>query len=437
MDPAASCTAENSGPAGSAIVTAAPAPKVVKRFVRQQVPADILENQLLNEAVKALPSNYNFEIHKTVWRIRQTNAKTVALQFPEGLLLFSCVIADILQQFADVEHTFILGDVTYGACCVDDFSAAALGAGLLVHYGHSCLVPVDVTSIPCLYVFVDITFDVPHLVDTICANFSAQQKLVLAGTIQFCTGVNAARQRLQAAGHARVDVPQVKPLSPGETLGCTAPIISSSDVDAIVFVADGRFHLESIMIANPATPAYRYDPYSRLLTREAYDQEGMRLVRRAAIDAARHASRWGLVLGTLGRQGNPALLEVVEREMALRGKSCVTVLMSEVSPRKLDLFEGQVEAWVQVACPRLSIDWGEGFAAPTLTPYEALVALGAVTGWWQEPRGPSAAIGPYPMDYYAANGGEWSSSYHRKQPQHAGTHDARLAPGGSTVSAHV
>lgn len=40
----------------------------------------------------------------------------------------------------------VLGDVTYGACCVDDFSAKALGAQLLVHYGHSCLVPVDVTK---------------------------------------------------------------------------------------------------------------------------------------------------------------------------------------------------------------------------------------------------------------------------------------------------
>lgn len=41
----------------------------------------------------------------------------------------------------------VLGDVTYGACCVDDFSAKALGADLLVHYGHSCLVPVDVTKV--------------------------------------------------------------------------------------------------------------------------------------------------------------------------------------------------------------------------------------------------------------------------------------------------
>ena len=32
-----------------------------------------------------------------------------------------------------------MGDVTYGACCVDDFSARALACDLMVHYGHSCL----------------------------------------------------------------------------------------------------------------------------------------------------------------------------------------------------------------------------------------------------------------------------------------------------------
>lgn len=53
------------------------------------------------------------------------------------------------------------------------------------------------------------------------------------------------------------------------------------------------------------------------------------------------------------------------------------VLLSEVAPWKLALMEG-VDAWVQIACPRLSIDWGEGFTKPTLTPYEALVALGEV-----------------------------------------------------------
>lgn len=52
----------------------------------------------------------------------------------------------------------------------------------------------------------------------------------------------------------------------GEVLGCTAPLVAGS-ADAIVFVADGRFHLEAIMIANPDIPAFRYS--SLTLTHKA------------------------------------------------------------------------------------------------------------------------------------------------------------------------
>lgn len=40
----------------------------------------------------------------------------------------------------------VMGDVTYGACCVDDFTARALGADFLVHYGHSCLGMADLDT---------------------------------------------------------------------------------------------------------------------------------------------------------------------------------------------------------------------------------------------------------------------------------------------------
>ncbi len=61
------------------------------------MPADILNNAALNAAIALLPANYSFEIHKTLWRIRQAGARRVALQFPEGLLLYACVIADLLE----------------------------------------------------------------------------------------------------------------------------------------------------------------------------------------------------------------------------------------------------------------------------------------------------------------------------------------------------
>lgn len=111
----------------------------------------------------------------------------------------------------------MMGDVTYGACCVDDYSAVALGAQLLVHYGHSCLVPVDVTNIPCLYVFVDIQIDLDHMVETIKLNFQRGTDLVLAGTIQFSTAIQMTKQQL-ARDYPSLAVPKCRPLSPGECM---------------------------------------------------------------------------------------------------------------------------------------------------------------------------------------------------------------------------
>lgn len=95
-----------------------------------QIPPEILNNPQLQAAIQVLPSNYNFEIPKTIWRVQQAQAKkgklpsfelgwgwsgclastypssalmcllclAVALQMPEGLLLFACTIVDILER---------------------------------------------------------------------------------------------------------------------------------------------------------------------------------------------------------------------------------------------------------------------------------------------------------------------------------------------------
>lgn len=386
----------------------APQPRPIKRIIGQQVPDHILQNEALNKAISILPANYNFEIHKTIWRIRQANARIVALQFPEGLLLYSCIISDILESFAGVKQTLIMGDVTFGACCVDDYSAVALCADFLVHYGHSCLVPVSTTCIPCMYVFVDITMDIDHFTASIRHNLPAGTRIILAGTIQFASSLHAAKEQLCEEYH--ITVPQSRPLSPGEVLGCTAPVVEGHH-DAIVFVADGRFHLEALMIANPSIPAYRYDPYGRVLTVERYDQEGMREARKKAVQQAQHAELWGLVLGTLGRQGNPRILDDLKKILERLKRKYFVVLLSEISPAKLGVMskESLVGAWVQIACPRLSIDWGDEFSVPTLNPYEAFIALGELPGWWVEGEQ------DYRMDYYDSQGGAYNSTYHRKK----------------------
>ena len=102
-----------------------------------------------------------------------------------------------------------------------------------------------------------------------------------------------------------------------------------------------------VMIQNPNVPLYRYDPYAKCITRERYEHQRMHTLRRTAINAAKGKKKWGLVLGTLGRQGNPDVLHHLQKLLESKGCTHLTLLLSEVFPAKLAAIP-DVEAWVQV-----------------------------------------------------------------------------------------
>ncbi|PWN50397.1 hypothetical protein IE53DRAFT_387292 [Violaceomyces palustris] len=567
-------------------------------IIANAVPTEILEDEEINAAIsQILPDNYSFEIHKTIHHIRKNGSKCVALQMPEGLTLWATGISDIIQRFTEAT-TVIMGDVTYGACCVDDYTAMALGCDMLVHYGHSCLVPVDQTSIKTLYVFVEISIDPSHLAATVRANFPSDREefrstilggsggvprasskdgpaaslsglkgleasrakievgfdeissslspsssedgvtrkqpahLALVGTVQFINAIHGLKESLEqeqeredvqisggglapskerlmltngvggetvehirqasrlknwSSGPYRVTVPQVKPLSPGEVLGCTSPKLKD-DIDAIIYIGDGRFHLESIMIANPRIPAFRYDPYTKRFVRELYDHAEMRKMRGQAVRMAEEsvvsmnldpekgeeeeqedkrsseqggqqqqkdvATGWGLILGTLGRQGSLRVLESLSNSLSSHSPPIpgVPILLSELSPQKLSLFGHHLSTFIQSSCPRLSIDWGSAFPKPLLSPYEAAVALGRARKWDEDVDGlglsrkpalpgqvppprpkdersngvsiASETDGDYPMDFYSDSSlGPWT-------PRHGLARVAKQRPAG-------
>lgn len=283
-----------------------------------------------------------------------------------------------------------------------------MGADLLVHYGHSCLIPIDqTTGIKVLYVFVDIKIDTVHFIESVKLNFPSDRRLAFVSTIQFVATMHAAAKELREIGYDIV-VPQSKPLSPGEILGCTSPRIQNNTI--LIYLGDGRFHLESAMIANPSLSAYKYDPYEKKFTEEHYDHLEMRKNRKNAIDRASNARKIGLILGTLGRQGSARVTKYIEERIAYHNKESALILLSEIFPAKLDLFD-DIDAFVQIACPRLSIDWGTAFTKPVLTPYELSVALGDAE--WAIRDGEKVTDKEsYPMDFYASKSlGYWTPNH--------------------------
>lgn len=341
------------------------------------------EHSKYPENIAGIPPNYNFEIQKTLRTVEKLNARRIALQFPDGLLCYAPLLIDLIQTHFKETECIVLDDVVYGACCIDDQS---LEVDLLIHYGHSCLIPVSEMSTRVLYVFVEIKIDVDHLYKLITTSFTGN--IAVIGTIQFNSSVNKLKKMADQSklnGRIQLSVPQIKPLSPGEVLGCTSPAITgASDV---IYIGDGRFHLESAMIRNPALNFYRYCPFTRRLSQEFYDHEKMKSFREREIRRAFGGRSFGVILGSLGRQGNRQIFENVTKRIESFGRYKVyKIVLDEINQDLLDNFDF-IDAFVQVSCPRLSIDWGVCYRKPLLSPFEVFY------------KG-----GEYQMDYYSREG---------------------------------
>ena len=68
--------------------------------------------------------------------------------------------------------------------------------------------------------------------------------------------------------------------------------------------------------------------------------------------------------------------------------------------------------WIQLACPRLSVDWGAKLPIPVITAFEAELVFGDPS---MQKRFLSGEEESYAMDNWAANGNVWSNYYRDKE----------------------
>ena len=91
------------------------------------------------KSISEIEREYEFEIDKIVRTIRQQKARKVLLQFPDGLKLYSTIIADEIERRCkneklNVEIMIWLGSC-YGACDVPIQTEKFVD--LIVQFGHS------------------------------------------------------------------------------------------------------------------------------------------------------------------------------------------------------------------------------------------------------------------------------------------------------------
>ena len=105
-----------------------------------------------------------------------------------------------------------------------------------------------------------------------------------------------------------------------------------------------------------------------------------------------------IVFGILGRQGNKDVLFRLESLLKKRNMSYYIILAEEVNSKLMDQYTA--DTYIQLCCPRISIDWGQSFPKPLLNALEAFAAL------------KEASIDEeYPLSYYAYGGKEWTNYF--------------------------
>jgi hypothetical protein len=106
----------------------------------------------------ALDRAYSLNYLSRVLTLR--GSKRIALQFPDESLrdspsivraLKTKLLSTPLPEGASQPHLFVLGDTTFGSCCVDEVAAEHTKCDLIIHFGHSCLSSVSIT--PTVFVF--------------------------------------------------------------------------------------------------------------------------------------------------------------------------------------------------------------------------------------------------------------------------------------------
>jgi 2-(3-amino-3-carboxypropyl)histidine synthase len=299
--------------------------------------------------------------------------KVVLVNAPGGLLRQT---KDLMER-AKAKYgvtSIISGDSCFGICDTADDEVEKLQADLAFHIGHNAAVA-EVGEYTYLIDAVD-DVDFSEVVETAVKVLAPYRRLGLATFSQHLHQLSPVREKLESKGF-QVHVGRGNNLMlEGQVFGCdfSSSYPMRDDVDAFALLGESEFHAVGLALAT-GKPTFMLDPY----TNEAIDmQEAVEERRKRAILAvykARDARVFGVITGLKEGQKMLGRSRWIAQRLEMNGRKVVQLAMRDVTPERLAPHR-EIEAFVQTACPRISID-GFTFERPVLSipQADALVAL--------------------------------------------------------------
>lgn len=345
-------------------------------------------------------------ILETAELIAKHGYRRVALQIPDDLFPIAFRLAQSLRSHIQNESVdiFVLGDTSYGNCCVDEVAAEHHTADFVVHYGHSCLS--RASRLPVQLVFTNRPLNVELAAETIAASVldghegETKPHIVLVRDVRYDYAMPDLVKELAEKHEITASLPEIKGgFRPLESFEAAMEIVQEQQEEkkaapiavalgqeiyetqdfVAIYIGSENEHLAQTALTLGVENCKRllaYDPAENTCDPPTRQVTSLISKRFLKVQQTRDASMIGLLVGTMGVQGYSEVLNNLSKLAHRAGKKTYTFLMGKINPQKLANF-AHIDAYVLVACPLNSLLDSREFFKPVVTPFELEVALDA------------------------------------------------------------
>ena len=305
--------------------------------------------------------------------IEEKKPKVVLVNAPGGLLRQTKELMERVKQKYGVT-SILSGDSCFGICDTLDDDVEKLQADLALHIGHNAAVTLVGDFTYLVDAVDDVEFD--EVVDGAAKVLAPYKRVGLATFSQHLHQLRPVKERLESKGFQVVVGKGNNLMLEGQIFGCdfstSYPV--RDEVDAFAVLGESEFHAVGLALAT-GKPTFMLDPYMNEVTdmQQAAEERKKRAI--LGVYGALDARVFGVITGLKEGQKMLGRSRWISQRLEMNGRKVIQLAMRDITADRLAPHR-EIEAFIQTACPRISID-GFTFDRPVLSipQADALVAL--------------------------------------------------------------
>jgi 2-(3-amino-3-carboxypropyl)histidine synthase len=284
--------------------------------------------------------------------IEEKQPGSVSLNGPDGILpQIQQTAINITEKFGI--PAYVLADTTWGTCDLNSNAGKILGTGIQFNIGHTINTESIEKNVILIDAFDDVKFDD---VAKKCAGILSGKTIGLVTDSQHLHQMKKVEEIFTNNG-VKVKIGKGGgQLNDGQVFGCEFYPVTKlkKDVDAYVFLGQSNFHASGIALSTNM-PTYVLDPYFNEVREVTEFAQKLKKKATLAIYKAVDAKSFGIIVGLKEGQLSKLFALQFKKDLEKEGKTVQLFALTDITSERLNNLKG-IEAFIQVACPRISTD---------------------------------------------------------------------------------